>query len=142
MTSKTPEVLLVAAARVRSIVSLGGTPASVPSWVVLCGGFVILILILWLSDSTDVQFIQHLPSIPGLPIVGNLAQLGDEQPRRLAELAKRYGPVYQIRLGNKVKPSLSRIVKQGEECLTLSSDSLSQTVFNPSSNFGSTINQA
>lgn len=69
---------------------------------VLCGGVIILFLILWLSDSTDVPFIQHLPSIPGLPIVGNLVQLGNEQPRRLAELSKKYGPVFQIRLGNKV----------------------------------------
>ncbi|KAK5258399.1 hypothetical protein LTR20_005074 [Exophiala xenobiotica] len=101
MGSKTPEALLGAAARVRSIASVGGTLTSVSSWMVLCGGFVIFILILWLSDSTDVPFIQHLPSIPGLPIVGNLVQLGDEQPRRLAELSKKYGPVFQIRLGNK-----------------------------------------
>ncbi|KAH8705740.1 phenylacetate 2-hydroxylase [Talaromyces proteolyticus] len=58
--------------------------------------------ILQLDDlTTDVPFIKHLPSIPGFPIVGNLVQLGSEQPRRLAELSKKHGPVFQIRLGNK-----------------------------------------
>ena len=73
---------------------------SFSSWLVICAALVLLIL--WLSDGTDVPFIEHLPSIPGLPVVGNLIQLGTEQPRRLADLSKKYGPVFQIRLGNKV----------------------------------------
>ncbi|GAM88147.1 hypothetical protein ANO11243_061780 [Dothideomycetidae sp. 11243] len=53
------------------------------------------------SDKTDVPHISHLPSVPGLPLFGNLIQLGTEQPRRLQELSKTLGPVFQIRLGNK-----------------------------------------
>jgi Cytochrome P450 len=100
MNDKIPEALPVAAAKFRAIIPLGELLTSVSSWAVIC--VILLVLILWLSDSTDVPFIRHLPSIPGLPIVGNLVQLGTEQPRRLAELSKKYGPVFQIRLGNKV----------------------------------------
>jgi phenylacetate 2-hydroxylase len=63
---------------------------------------VLLVLALFLFDTTDVPFIRNLPSVPGVPIIGNLAQLGTEQPKRLAELSKKHGPVFQIRLGNKV----------------------------------------
>lgn len=73
------------------------------SWLVI--GSALAILILWLSDSTDVPFIKNLPFVPGFPIVGNLVQLGSDQPKRLAALSKKHGPVYQIRLGNKVSKS-------------------------------------
>lgn len=94
------KLLPVAAAKSQTAPALGRLLTSYPSWVVICGA--LLVLILWLSDGTDVPFIEHLPSIPSLPIVGSLVQLGTEQPRRLAELSKKYGPVFQIRLGNKV----------------------------------------
>ena len=102
MNDKIPEVLPVAAAKFRAIPPIGDLLTSFSSWVVICG--TLAVLILWLSDSTDAPFIKHLPSIPGLPIVGNLVQLGTEQPRLLAEFSKKYGPVFQIRLGNKVSP--------------------------------------
>ena len=100
---KIPEVLPVAEAKFRAIPPSGDLLTSFSSWlVVICAALVVLIL--WLSDNTDVPFIEHLPSIPGLPIVGCLVQLGTEQPRRLAELSKKYGPVFQIRLGKKASP--------------------------------------
>ncbi|KAF9887692.1 hypothetical protein FE257_009645 [Aspergillus nanangensis] len=51
--------------------------------------------------SLDIRYIQGLPSVPSVPIFGNLFQLGSEHPKRLAELSKKYGPVFQIRLGNR-----------------------------------------
>lgn len=104
MNDRISEVLPVAAAKFRAMIvkpSLGDLfpSASFSRWIVVGGALVVLIL--WLSNRTDVPFIKHLPSVPGPPIVGNLVQLGAEQPRRLAELSKKYGPVFQIRLGNK-----------------------------------------
>lgn len=78
MSDKIPEVLPVVAANFRAIPLLGDLLTSSTSWVVICGALVVLILLL--SDSTNVPFIEHLPSIPGLPIVGNLVQLGTKQP--------------------------------------------------------------
>uniref|UniRef100_A0A7N0VK75 Cytochrome P450 n=1 Tax=Kalanchoe fedtschenkoi TaxID=63787 RepID=A0A7N0VK75_KALFE len=39
------------------------------------------------------------PSPPGLPVIGNLHQLGDRPHQSLARLAERHGPVMLIRLG-------------------------------------------
>lgn len=74
-------------------------PVSWFSWLVFSCALVLLVI--WLDD-TDVPYIKKLPAIPGFPIVGNLVQLGTEQPRRLAQLSQKYGPVFQIKLGNKV----------------------------------------
>ena len=52
-------------------------------------------------NQTDMPKIKGLPEIPGIPLFGNLLQLGDEHAKRAAELAKKYGPVFQVRLGNK-----------------------------------------
>lgn len=60
------------------------------------------LLLLAFLDQTDVPFIRNLPSVPGVPIFGNLWQLGSEHPKRLAKLSRKYGPVFQIRLGNRV----------------------------------------
>lgn len=71
----------------------------------LLGLFVLLVV--FFLDTSDVPYIRGLPSAPGVPIFGNLIELGVEHPKRLAELAKKHGPVFQIRLGNRVRrPSL------------------------------------
>lgn len=64
-----------------------------------------ILLVLFFLDQTDVPYIRNLPSVPGVPIFGNLFQLGTEHPKRLAELSKKYGSVFQIRLGNRVRHS-------------------------------------
>jgi hypothetical protein len=97
----TTDMLPVAIVKFKAILPLD--TMSLASWLAICGWLILLAL--WMSDTTDVPFIKYLPSVPGFPIVGNLVQLGTEQPRRLAELAKQYGPVFQVRLGNKVSPS-------------------------------------
>lgn len=54
-------------------------------------------------NRTDVPRIKNLPEIRGgLPLFGNLLQLGNEHARRAAEWAIKYGPVFQARLGNRV----------------------------------------
>ncbi|KAK4940469.1 hypothetical protein LTR10_019453 [Elasticomyces elasticus] len=64
--------------------------------------FVLLVaVIIVFVDRTDVPHIKSLPSVPGLPMFGSLLQLGNSHPVAYQKLARRYGPVYQVRLGNK-----------------------------------------
>lgn len=52
-------------------------------------------------DRTDVPKIKGLPEIPGVPIFGNLRQLGDNHAVKAMDWAKKYGPVFQVRMGNR-----------------------------------------
>ncbi|KAJ5382044.1 uncharacterized protein N7496_004472 [Penicillium cataractarum] len=52
-------------------------------------------------NRTDVPKIKGLPEIPGIPLFGNLLQLGDQHAQVTAKWAKKYGPVFQVRMGNK-----------------------------------------
>lgn len=69
------------------------------------GAAVLLILVvLWYYlSATDVPKIKNLPEIPGVPVLGNLLQLGEKHAQVAAEWAKKYGPVFQVRMGNKVR---------------------------------------
>ena len=61
-----------------------------------------------LVNRTDIPRIKNLPEIPGVPMFGNLLQLGTDHATVAKEWSKKYGPVFQTRLGNKVsfkKPS-------------------------------------
>lgn len=53
-------------------------------------------------NRTDVPKIKGLPEIPGVPIFGNLLQLGEQHATVAAKWAKKFGPVFQVRMGNKV----------------------------------------
>jgi phenylacetate 2-hydroxylase len=53
-------------------------------------------------NSTDTPKIKNLPEIPGVPLFGNLLQFGSNHAKVAGELAKKYGPVFQVRLGNRV----------------------------------------
>ena len=64
--------------------------------------FVFYALWRW-ANSTDQPKIGGIPEIPGLPIVGSLYELGDVHARVAARWAKKYGPVFQVRMGNKVE---------------------------------------
>jgi phenylacetate 2-hydroxylase len=66
---------------------------------------VALHLLFKLLYATDVPKIKNLPEIPGLPIFGNLYQLGTDHARVAKKWATKYGPVFQTRLGNRVRPS-------------------------------------
>ncbi|MCJ1318723.1 hypothetical protein MMC15_004053 [Xylographa vitiligo] len=52
-------------------------------------------------NRTDVAKIKGIPEIPGVPIFGNLLQLGNEHAKNAGAWVKQYGPVFQVRLGNK-----------------------------------------
>lgn len=54
-------------------------------------------------NRTDIPKISKLTEIPGIPIFGSLIQLGEEHARVAAGWVKKYGPVFQVRLGNKVR---------------------------------------
>jgi hypothetical protein len=51
---------------------------------------------------TDTPHIKRLPEIPGLPLFGSLRELGTNHARVAQGWAKKYGPVFQARLGNRV----------------------------------------
>lgn len=50
---------------------------------------------------TDIPKIKNLPELPGIPIFGSLFLLGKYHARNCAKLADKYGPVFQVRLGNR-----------------------------------------
>jgi phenylacetate 2-hydroxylase len=63
-------------------------------------------LIRWLH-ATDVPKIKNLPEPRGIPIFGNLIQLGNQHAKRAAAWAKQLGPVFQVRMGNRVRPTMA-----------------------------------
>ena len=53
-------------------------------------------------NHTDTPKIKNLPEIPGVPIFGNLLQLGSHHAKVAGSWVKKFGPVFQVRLGNRV----------------------------------------
>ena len=53
-------------------------------------------------NRTDTPKVKNLPEIPGIPLFGNLLQFGSSHAKVAGQLAKKYGPVFQVRLGNRV----------------------------------------
>ncbi|KAK4233938.1 cytochrome P450 [Achaetomium macrosporum] len=64
-------------------------------------GVVIIYLLIRLLNRTDIPKIKNLPEVPGVPIFGNLIQLGTDHARVAQRWARKYGPVFQTRLGNR-----------------------------------------
>ncbi|KAF4345076.1 phenylacetate 2-hydroxylase [Fusarium beomiforme] len=60
-----------------------------------------LFLLYKFANYTDQPKIKGIPEIPGVPIFGNLIQLGTDHARVAQKWAKKYGPVFQTRLGTK-----------------------------------------
>lgn len=58
-------------------------------------------LVVRLLVATDVTRIRGLPKVPGVPVLGNLAQLGTDHARVAQVWAAKYGPVFQARLGSR-----------------------------------------
>jgi len=65
------------------------------------GVIVFVYILLKLLDSTDIPKIHGLPEAPGWPIFGSLFELGENHYAAFSRMAKKLGPVFQIRLGNK-----------------------------------------
>jgi len=74
-----------------------------PSPVVIVAGLSVVFFLIRYLNRTDTPKIKNLPEIPGVPIFGNLLQLGSEHAKVCREWAKQYGPVFQTRLGNRVR---------------------------------------
>jgi phenylacetate 2-hydroxylase len=55
---------------------------------------------------TDTPHIKGLPEVPGLPLFGSLYELGTSHAKVAQGWAKKYGPVFQVRMGNRVSPSI------------------------------------
>ncbi|RGP80024.1 phenylacetate 2-hydroxylase [Fusarium longipes] len=60
-----------------------------------------LLLLYRLANSTDKPKIKGITEIPGVPLFGNLFQLGTDHARVAQKWVAKYGPVFQTRLGNK-----------------------------------------
>lgn len=68
-------------------------------------GFAIVAIVFFLVrylNRTDTPKIKNLPEIPGVPLFGNLLQFGSSHAKVAGAFAKKYGPVFQVRLGNRV----------------------------------------
>jgi len=73
-------------------------PSTVLSFTLLS----IIYLVIKYLNRTDAPKIKSLPEIPGVPLFGNLIQLGTEHAKVAQGWIEKYGPVFQVRLGNKV----------------------------------------
>jgi hypothetical protein len=54
-------------------------------------------------NRTEQAKINGLPEVPGWPLFGSLIELGERHAKVAQEWSKKYGPVFQVRLGNKVR---------------------------------------
>lgn len=70
--------------------------------VVLGVAALVIFFVVRYLNSSDIPKIKGLPEIPGVPLFGNLLQLGTSHALVAQKWAKQYGPVFQTRLGNKV----------------------------------------
>ena len=62
----------------------------------------ILYFVVRYFNRTDIPKIKNIPEIPGVPIFGNLLQLGENHAEVAGGWVKKYGPVFQVRMGNRV----------------------------------------
>lgn len=62
----------------------------------------VLFFVIRYLNRTDAPKIKNLPEVPGVPMFGNLLQLGDEHSKKAGSWVKKFGPVFQVRLGNRV----------------------------------------
>jgi phenylacetate 2-hydroxylase len=67
----------------------------------------VVVVAIKLANQTDIPKIKGLPELPGVPMFGSLFLLGKHHARNCARLSKAYGEVFQARLGNRVRHSLS-----------------------------------
>jgi hypothetical protein len=52
---------------------------------------------------TDTPHIKGLPEVKGLPLFGSLYELGEDHAKVAQSWVKKYGPVFQVRMGNRVR---------------------------------------
>lgn len=54
-------------------------------------------------NRTDTPKIENIPEIPGYPLFGSLLEFGVSHAKVARRLAEKYGAVFQVRLGNRVR---------------------------------------
>lgn len=110
---------------------------SIPIYV--AGAVVVGIFLYRFLYGTDTPHIKGLPEVPGLPLFGSLYELGTNHAKVAQGWAKKYGPVFQVRMGNKVRKGRAPPIT--EFVLTLVHRELSSpTLLNPSVISGSRTN--
>ena len=62
---------------------------------------VLYVLWRWVNR-TDMPKINGIPEILGWPLFGSLIELGEYHAKVAQQWASKYGPVFQVKLGNKV----------------------------------------
>ena len=80
----------------QSITALLLSPTVLPFFLVA-----VIFAAIQIMDRTDIPKIKNLPQIPGYPIFGNLTQLGENHAKVAHDWSKKYGPVFQVRMGNR-----------------------------------------
>lgn len=68
-------------------------------------GFAVVAIVFFIVrylNRTDTPKIKDLPEIPGVPLFGSLLQFGTSHATVAKKLSEKYGPVFQVRLGNRV----------------------------------------
>lgn len=76
---------------------LENTSPTALSFVLLVVGY----LFIRFLNATDTPKVKNLPEIPGIPLLGNLLQLGAHHAKVAGSWVRKYGPVFQVRLGNR-----------------------------------------
>jgi phenylacetate 2-hydroxylase len=71
----------------------------------VAGALVVFFFIYRWLYATDTPKIEGIPEIPGLPLFGSLFELGTNHAKVAQGWAKKYGPVFQVRMGNRVSTS-------------------------------------
>jgi phenylacetate 2-hydroxylase len=59
---------------------------------------------------TDTPHIKGLPEVPGLPLFGSLYELGTNHAKVAQGWVKKYGPVFQVRMGNRVSFTREKVL--------------------------------
>lgn len=70
--------------------------------ITLVSAALLILAVIKYFNHTDIPKIKTLVEIPGVPLFGNLLQLGSSHAQACRRLAARYGPIFQVRLGNRV----------------------------------------
>jgi len=89
-----------------------------PSTVLSFAFLSIVYLLYKYANRTETPKIKGIPEIPGVPLFGNLIQLGQQHAKVAQSFVEKYGPVFQVRLGNKVS-SKEGMFHCHEQLLTL-----------------------
>lgn len=64
---------------------------------------VAIVYMIWrYLNHTDIPKIKGIPEIPGIPLFGSLLEMGSNHAKVAQGWVAKYGPVFQVRLGNKV----------------------------------------